>query len=203
MAFATVADLEARLGAPVANAAQAQAFLDDATAYLQSEIGQLIEAGTATFTTRRSAGDAASIYFPQYPVRAVTTVLIDGAASTSFDFVDQQLRLRSGWGRDWDRRFADVDDTGWADITITFDYGFSVVPPELVGWCCVLASQALTSVAQGGTIGASGVRQEEESIDDYRRAVTYATDTPVAFSLAPEILDRLRARYGSGVYVTG
>ena len=47
MSFATPTDLALRLGVTftVQETLQAQAFLDDATAYLQAELGQLITAG--------------------------------------------------------------------------------------------------------------------------------------------------------------
>lgn len=203
MAFASVTDLEARLGATVANAVQAAAFLNDATAYLQAELGQLIEAGTTTFTTRLTAGESSAVYLPQFPVRAVTAVLLDGIATTAFDLVDQRLRLRSSWWHDWQRRFLEVDSLGYSDLTVTYDYGFTVIPAELVGICCTLANQALTASKVAAAVGATGIRQEQESIDDYAHTVTYATDAPASFTLDPDTLSRLRARYGVGVYVTG
>lgn len=188
--FATTTDLETRLGVTfdAAQLVQAQAFLDDATGWLQAELGQLITAGTATFTTRAFC---TPIRLPQQPVLDVTTVLIDGVATTDFDFIDQELHLPQQWT---------TDDYGipYMDVTITFDYGYTVIPSELVAWCCVLASQARDAAA-GGTLGAPRVRSEQ--IDDY--SVTYVTDGSAAMSLPEDTLVRLRARYGAGAYVTG
>lgn len=190
--FATPSDIEERLNVTYTaeETAQAQAFLDDATAWLQAEIGQLITAGTATYTTRvRSL----PVRLPQQPVTEVTTVLVDDVATTDFDFVDQELYLNDLWGLG---HVGDLD--GYVDVTVTFDYGYSVVPAELKAWCIVLASQAMQS-AEGGSLGAPRVRSEQ--IDDY--SVTYVTDGTTAMSLPGEVLERLRARYGAGAYVTG
>lgn len=196
MAFATVADLEQRLGTSYAAGAetlQVEALLDDATAYLQAELGQLIEAGTATYTTRWR-GDG-PIRLPQQPVTDVTTVLVDGEATTDFDFVDQELHL-TGWnGREL--RFDGGHLKAYLDVTVTFDYGYATIPAELKAWTCSLASQML-SAAEGGSLGVPAVRSEQ--IDGYM--VNYVTDGST-MRLPDEVLDRLRARYGAGAYVTG
>lgn len=187
--FADPEDLAARLGVTfnAAESIQAQAFLDDATAWLQAELGQLITEGTATYTTRVRSNP---IRLPQQPVTDVDTVLIDGVAVTDFEFFDQELYLRGTWP------ITDVEPS--VDVTISFDYGYATIPGELKSWCCVLASQARDAAA-GGSLGAPRVRSEQ--IDDY--AVTYVTDGSTPMSLPAEVLERLRARYGAGAYVTG
>lgn len=195
MSFATPSELGVRLGITFADGTettQAQAWLDDATAFLQAELGQLIEAGTATYTTRYFG--CGPIRLPQQPVTEVTTVLVDDVATTDFEFVDQLLYLSSRWQTD---DFI-VDPDTYVDLTITFDYGYATVPAELKAWCCVLAAQ-IRDASLGGTLGAPRVRSEE--IDDY--SVTYVTDGSTALALPAEVLERLRARYGAGVYVTG
>ncbi len=190
--FATPADLAARLNTTftAGQTTQAQALLDDATAWLQQEIGQLITAGTATYTTRVRHSP---VHLPQQPVTAVTTVLLDGVATTDFDFVDQELHLAGTWGT------GDIVDLwGYVDVTVTFSYGYATIPADLKAWCCVLASQAMQA-AEGGTLGVPQVRSEQ--IDDY--AIAYVTDGSTAMSLPAEVLERLRARYGAGAYVTG
>lgn len=190
--FASVEDMETRLGVTYAGdeIAQAQAFLDDATAYLQAEIGQLITAGTATYTTRHRGGSP--IHLPQQPVTAITELLVNGVASTNYDYIDQELHLPERWGRS---DFGELRP--YNDITVTFEYGYAVVPAELKAWCIVLASQQMAAAANG-SLGVPGVRSEQ--IDDY--SVTYATDGS-SLSLPEEVLNRLRSRYGAGVYVTG
>lgn len=181
MTFATPADLEARLGVTfdATETIQAAVLLDDATAYLQAEIGQLIEAGTATYTTRWRGGP---IRLPQSPVTQVDEVQLDASVTTDWDFVDQELHLGA---------------SHVADVTVTFDYGYAAAPTELKGWTCVLASQLMGSTV-GGSLGMAGVRSE--TIDDY--SVTYVVDGS-NMTLPANVLDRLRARYGQGAYVTG
>lgn len=196
MAFATTADLEARLGVSYddgTETAQAQALLDDATAYLQAELGQLIEAGTATYTTRWLG--QGPIRLPQAPVTDVTTVLVDGVATTDFDFVDQELHLIGWWGTE--KRFNGTWLRSYLDVTVTFDYGYDTVPAELKAWTCVLASQILSG-AGGGSLGIPSARSE--TIDDY--SVTYVADGST-MTLPPQVLERLRSRYGAGAYITG
>ena len=191
MAFATVADLEQRLGVTydATQALQAEAALDDATAFLQGELGQLIEAGTATVTTRWRGG---VIRLPQRPIRDVTAVLLDGVASTNFSFIDQELHLPARMGH------SDFGEyTPYTDVTVTFDYGYVTVPSEIKAWTLALASQILSASA-GGSLGMPSV--QSETIDDY--SVTYVTDGS-NMTLPANVLDRLRARYGDGAYVTG
>lgn len=195
MAFAQVTDLEQRLGVTfdATETAQAEAALDDATAYLQAELGQLIEAGTATYTTRWR-GDG-PIRLPQSPVTAVTTVSLNGTATTNFDYIDQELHLASTWGGE--AHFDGYHRGSYVDVSVTFSYGYAVVPAELKAWTCVLASQ-LMAAGVGGSLGMPAVRSE--TIDDY--SVTYVTDGST-LSLPTQVLDRLRARYGASAYVTG
>lgn len=191
MSFATPEDLATRLGVAFdpGELLKVQAHLDDATAWLQAELGQLIEAGTATYTTRLREGP---LRLPQFPVRSVTEVLVNGVAVTNYDFIDQELHLADRWGvSDFGER------TTFTDVTVTFDYGFTVIPAELIGWCCVLASQSLDAAA-GGYLGSPRVRSEQ--IDDY--SVTYVTNGS-SMTLPPDVLSRLRSRYGAGAYVTG
>lgn len=194
MAFATTADLETRLGVTFSTpteVAKAQAHLDDATAYLQAEIGQLITAGTATYSVRHR-GDG-PLLLPQRPVTAVTTVRIGGVITTGYTFIDQELHLPQRWSNS--QSFGEV--AAYMDVTVTFNYGYATIPPDLKAWCCVLAAQGLEAAA-GGWLGSP--RVQSERIDDYQ--VTYVTDGS-SMSLPPDVLERLRARYGSGAYVTG
>lgn len=193
MAFATPADMEERLGVSytATEVQQASAFLGDATAFLQAEIGQLITSGTATFTTRVRENP---IRLPQQPVTSVTTVLVDGEATTDFEFVDQELWVPARRGHLYS---FNIDDAAYVDVTVTFNYGYATVPADLKSWCIVLASQSMDA-AKGGSLGAPRVQSEQ--IDDY--SVTYVTNGS-SMTLPPDVLSRLRSRYGAGAYVTG
>ena len=189
MAFATTTDLATRLGRTftVAEAAQASVLLDDATAYLQGELGgQLIESGSTTVTLW---AERDRIRLPQWPATSITSVTRDGEAVTGYELRDGYLYATSS-----------PYSTGWGDdpIVVTYDYGLATVPAELVSWTCVLAAGALAQVTRSGALSASGVASER--IDDY--AVTYASGE-MAFSLPERILTRLKASYGAGASVSG
>jgi hypothetical protein len=184
VAFASSSDLATRLGRSFTEpeASQAAALLDDATAYLQAELGgQLIEAGS-TVVTLYADGDR--LRLPQWPIRAVTSVTRAGNAVTGYEINGGFLILDSGWGDD--------------PLVVTYDYGATTVPAELVSWCCVLAAGALAQVTRSGALSASGVASER--IDDY--AVTYAGGE-MAFALPDRVLGRLKAQYGAGAHVSG
>ncbi len=191
MSFATVAQLSTRLGrtfAVGAETTQAQAMLDDATAYLVGEIGgQLVEAGTAVVTlTVDPSTDR--VRLPQWPVSAVNSVELNTVAITDWTLVGGHLVRAGGWPA--------IAGATHARVDVDFDYGLDTVPPELTSWACVLAAGALAQVARGGTLSAAGVSSER--IDDY--AVNYEPGS-TAFALPERVLTRLRASYGAGAYV--
>jgi hypothetical protein len=189
MAFATPGQLATRLGRQFTSAetSQAAALLDDATAYLQAEIGQLVEAGTMTVTLQADP-DQIDIRLPQWPVRGVTGVVSGGVTVTDYEVRGGDLVRCGGWPS---------TTIGVRDVVVTYDYGILDVPTELSMWCCVLAAGAMAQALRGGTLGASGVASER--IDDY--AINYADDS-TAFNLPERILERLRASYGAGAHVT-
>lgn len=193
MSFATPAQLATRLGRTFSTAetTQATALLADATAFLQAELGgQLIEAGSATFT---DAVDPCStrIRLPQWPVVSITSVTLNGLNVTAeVETKDGYLFRPGGWPSQANAAFADV--------TVAYDYGLDEIPAELVTWCCVLAAGAMAQTARSGSFGSGGVSSER--IDDY--SVSYSTDS-TAFEIPERILARLRARYGAGAWVSG
>ena len=191
MSFATVAQLSTRLGrtfAVGAETTQAQAMLDDATAYLVGEIGgQLVEAGTAVVTlTVDPSTDR--VRLPQWPVSAVNSVELNTVAITDWTLVGGHLVRVGGWPA--------VAGSTHARVDVDFDYGLATVPPELTSWTCVLAAGALAQVGRAGTLSAAGVASER--IDDY--AVNYEPGA-TAFALPERVLTRLRASYGAGAHV--
>ena len=193
MSFATVAQLSTRLGrtfAVGAETTQAQAMLDDATAYLVGEIGgQLVEAGTAVVTlTVDPSTDR--VRLPQWPVSAVNSVELNTVAITDWALVDGHLVRVGGWPA--------IAGATHARVDVDFDYGLATVPPELTSWTCVLAAGALAQVGRAGTLSAAGVSSER--IDDY--AVNYEPGA-TAFALPERVLTRLRASYGAGAHVVG
>lgn len=191
--FAQVADLEARLGrtfdTPAART-QAEVLLGDATAHLQSLIGQQVMPGTSTVVLYAGQDDVVTL--PQRPVRAVTSVRVGqpGAeASTGFYLDGHDLHLTAPLVVDPRR------------VLVTYDHGYLVTPPELVSWAIVLASQALRQIEQGGALGSAGLQSER--VDDYAANFATSGDAALAFHVPQAAAERLRARYGGGVYVTG
>lgn len=191
MAFATVGQLATRLGRTFTSSetGQAAAVLDDATAYLQSVIGQKVEAGSMTVDLSVEP-TAQKVRLPQWPVQSVTSVELNGDAISDYEVRDGHIVRTSG--------FPAESGNAFSTLTVEYDYGLDEIPGELVTYTCVLAAGALAQVARGGSLGASGVSSER--IDDY--AVNYDTTT-TTFQLPERILDKLRASYGAGADVTG
>lgn len=173
---------------------------DTAVGYLEGETGvKLVETtATVTYTPR---WDDCWIDLP-VPLREVTEVSIDGTVVESDDYqvVNNRLYRRVGWGGSrWtsDHRFAyrSVEDDH-ADVAVTMTFGFpdGEAPAEFKTWGLVLAGQAYRVVPRMGL--------QSFRIDDY--AETYATGGAlpyVGLALPPQILGRLKARYGRGVAV--
>ncbi|MGZ4465205.1 MAG: hypothetical protein ACXVW0_07600 [Nocardioides sp.] len=198
--FATVRDLAVRLArtfTPI-EAAQVDQLLADASAHLRELIGQHITAGTASFTTQLDRFER-WIDLPQLPARAITAVTVDGAPIGDYQLVEQQLLLGHDLYGD-DRGFGWYGSRfGYITATVTYDYGLTVVPPELKSWALVLASQALAQIEAFGSLGSFGLQSER--VDDY--AGNFATgDAGQAFSVPTLAAERLRARYGRGTFVT-
>lgn len=185
MAFATVTDLESLLARdlstdPTTNS-QASLVLDLATEYLQTELGQQLEAGTATVTLPVVDGVVA---LPQHPVTGVSSVTDSDGLAVDYTLADDELTV-----------------SGTDSVTVTFSYGFATTPPDLKRWTLVLAAGALSSLHATGSLGGNGIQSER--IDDYSRTLYTGTTEGVSPMTMPQRqLDRLRARYGSGSYVT-
>lgn len=190
MAFASAGQLATRLGRSFSSSetSQANALLADATAYLQAEIGQLIESDSLTFTDTVDPAQT-RIRLPQWPVRSVTSVEFNGTAISDYEVKDGYLFRRCGWPSSLNASYSDVE--------VTYEYGIVDIPADLQMWCCVLAAGAMAQAARG-SLGSAGVASER--IDDY--AVNYETGS-TAFHLPQHVLDRLRATYGQGAHVTG
>ncbi len=191
MAFATASQLATRLGRQFTSAetSQASALLEDATSYLQAEIGQLIEAGSMTVTLDIDP-TCKRARLPQWPVVSVTSVQLNGITITDFEVKDGHVCRARGFPATVGNQFA--------TLTVEYAYGCADIPAELVTYTLVLAAGVIAQVARSGSLSAAGVQSER--IDDY--AVNYEPGT-AAFELPERVLKNLRARYGSGAYVTG
>lgn len=205
--FATPAQLATRLNRTfdAGKTAQVQALLDDATGAIVDDVlgGNKVTSGTATVTFNAPEGSR-TITLPQQPVRAVTSVLVDGVAITGWVvrggrlILPQPVRPRELYDV---VRPALIDSV---DVRVTWDYGLATVPSELQSWCLVLAAQALAQLeGPTGSLGPGSVQQVR--IDDF--STSYATggdeSTSAPGLLIPErIRERLGSRWGVGAFVT-
>lgn len=181
MSFATVDELQARMGEPFADEAKTQIgqLLDDATAVIRAEIGQHVAPKhTATFTDWPDA--EGMIYLPQTPVRSVDAVEIDGAP-VAFAWRDNYLRVNAR-----------------GKVAVTFTYGFETVPSELSHWACVLAAGALKNLELGVGLTPGGL--SSVAIDDFRAAWADGGDK-AGMTLPAHVAHRLREAYGGGTSV--
>ena len=188
MAFATVADLEQRLGRSLSTqTGQVQLLLEDATAYLRSVLGGQISP-PSTVTVRTLAERGAWIRPPAYPA-SVVSVAVNGVPVVldPFAVADAVFACPGCWFGSEQRLAVDV----------TYALGYTETPPDLVSWTCVLASQMLSALADTGSLSGSGVTSV--SIDDFRKG--WASDAAASVLPVP-VLDRLRAAYGTAVFVT-
>jgi hypothetical protein len=190
-AFATIDQLSVRLGRSFdsSEAPQVLALLDDATAYLRREIGAQVTTGVSTITLNVPMY-ATSARLPQWPVRSLDSVTINGTADTSTLLRDGSINRLYG--------FPLAPSADWSIVTVTYTHGLAAVPADLVSWTCVIAANVLAQVGRSGTLSTSGVKSE--AIEDYSIVYKDGADT---LSLPEPVLARLRAAYGRGAFVVG
>lgn len=182
MAFATAADLAARLGSAVPTGtvlAQWNAALDDATEYLRSVIGWHV-------------APAALVEIPVYgdgrtslalPATAVVSAVAGDGAPTAWEQTGNVLRATSG--------------AFCGPLTVTATLGYETAPGDLKAWACVLASSRVAAVRDLGSLSAAGVAAV--SIDDFRKSWSQGE---TGIELPQRQCEQLRGRYGQTVYVT-
>lgn len=186
--FATVDDLQARLGDQLSAARRAQAavLLQDASAYLRQAIGwQVYPPARTTLAWHASGTD--SLTLPPVPVRPIE-VRAGGAVELSTSWSTATGTLRALWGA-W-----------YGEVLLVADVGYTSPPPDLKAWACVLAAQLLAADEDLGTLSSGGVTAS--AIDDSRTGYTDSGEG-VGLSLPGRVLQQLRAAYGGGVHVTG
>jgi hypothetical protein len=181
-ALATVSDLETRLGTPIDDPAQAQAYLDDVSAAVRAYTGQLF---TRLVTTDRLRARRGLIRLPQRPVNSVDAVTLDNGLAVAFTWFAGDDRVCI---IDWDSCCS-----GSSSALVTYDHGYDVFPGDVIAVVCNIALRALGtdplmgSVQQRsisnyqemfGPVGASGTtglfRDEASVLDRYRRVGSVA-----------------------------
>jgi hypothetical protein len=119
VSFATASELEVYSGGAIADTTRANALLGYATAVIQRFTGQILESGMTT-ATFQLPGDRVLI-LPQRPVRAVTTVTVDGTAITDYVWERIGTLLRDRYRRPW--AFS-------TSVVVAYDFGYLSAEPE-------------------------------------------------------------------------
>lgn len=151
-------------------------LLADATAYLQREIGQLVAPRqTVTFQDWPSAGGWVDL--PQWPVVSVEKV---EHAGQSISFEERPGRVKVGTGE---------------PVDVTFTFGRSEAPRDLVALTCSLVSQQLLLVEANLGLSIGGL--SSVSLDDFKIAFADGGEG-TGLTLPKVTLDGLRESYGRG-----
>lgn len=158
MSLATPETLAAVCGAQ-ADAAAAQAALDQATVVIQAATNQTL-VWVEGDRVLLDGGGADTLLLPELPVAGVTSLRVEGVPLDEDDFdwsPSGILRLR-GWCRHFPRRSQSVD--------VTYDHGFDPVPADLVLACAKIACRILVGGdATGATL--DGVPITNERVGSY------------------------------------
>ncbi len=152
-----------------------------ASSAIRDAAGSAITATTGTVIVN---GGRANLLTLPGPVRAVTSVLVDGNAVTDFEVLPNGLWRHCGWGH------------GPVPVSVTYTSGLDEVPPDIVDLCAQLAATWLQHQSEGGgsTAGLASV-----GLDDAREAYTTEAAGQISPVFIPQITrDWLRSRFGMG-----
>jgi hypothetical protein len=165
--------------------ATAWLLIELATGKVQEAAGQRLVAATSTFVIDVPWGDCGPwLPLPQLPVRSVSSVLIDGVASTDWFLRSQQLWRLDGWS---------VSSSAPSQVTVAATHGY------LAGAQALEPARGYVFDLCALPYETAGSPVQSEQIDDYR--VTYA-EADAAMQVTQSMRDQLRATYGTGVHVT-
>lgn len=174
--------------------AQVTDLLDKASAEIRAAIGQYITRVDDETIELPVYSRELLLDLPELPVVSVSAALIDGTAVADYKPVGSKLYRRYGW----------LSDAGCgyepSVVTVTYTHGMTEIPEELNTLCLALAAAGKAQIADGsGTLGPiPGV--VSEAIDDYRVQNAGGEDAvPHVMTLPEATIERLRARYGTGV----
>ena len=121
--FATAAELETFTGGLITDTPRATALLGYASAWIRKYTGQTLSQ-VAGDTVIFGESPANVLYLPQRPVTAVTSILVDSVATTSFV-----------WNR-WGTVYRLPRDTDWIfsdHIQVVYDHGYATTDAEYQG----------------------------------------------------------------------
>jgi hypothetical protein len=165
--------------------ATADLLIEMATGKIQAACDQrIIEATTTALIDVDICDWSPWLALPQFPVRSVATVLIDGVTVTDYLLRMQQLYRVLGWNS---------SSSAPTQVSVTYTHGYPAGAQGLQ-----LARDICLALAGAG-YGNPGGSAQSEQIDDYR--VTYA-DADARIQVSASMRDQLRAAYGIPAYIT-
>lgn len=183
--LASAADLEA-LGIDTSDMSRVDSLLVSVSAEVREAAGVPISRTTSTVTV----GGTCDVFLdlPGRPVRAVSSVEVDGSSVDDWRLVDGRLWRRCGWAGTH------------APVTVTYDHGFDEVPADIVRLVCMFVAAGLHA-AEDGYGSRRGMAYER--IDDYQAGYMQGEHEVVDPAGIPERTRRmLRERFGAGAFVT-
>lgn len=166
--------------------ATAALLIEMATGKVQDAAGQRLVDATSTFVIDVDLHECGPwLPLPQWPVRSVASVEVDGVATTDYFLRRQQLWRLAGWN---------TDSSAPTQVTVT-----GVAHGYLAGAQGLQLARDMTFALAAAGYGNPGGGVQSESIDDYK--VTYA-EADGRMQVTDSMRDRLRNAYGTGAYVT-
>lgn len=176
----TAADLTVR-GIDTSDAGTTAADIASASDAIRDAAGCAItrQTSTVTFTAEASR----RIELPARPVVSVDQVLLDGVLVTDWTLVGGSLWREDGWGTPGNVPSA---------LTVTFTYGWSDLPADIVDLACSLVAGAQRERADGAHRGIA-----YERVDDYQVGFVQTDERVTAFELPDRTRAMLRRRFGA------
>jgi len=183
-AFATSDDLALRLNRTftVSEEAWVSALLEDAADFMRGVMGSRVYPSSQSTYVAYPIGGRVTL--PQGFVRSVDAVERDGEA----------LVVDVDYTRRQDTLFVDCDDP----VDVTFTYGLSVAPTDLVSINCALVSQMMLTVTAG--LGLTGAGLSSIAIDDFKAAFADA-GASTGLSMTDQTRNYLVGKYGTSAWV--
>lgn len=183
-ALASVADLETRLGHPVANATQADAVLDDVSAAVRAYTGQLF---SRLVTTDRLTVRKGLVRLPQRPVNSVDEVQLSDGTTVTFEWqTGAESLCVAGWETSCSRVSA---------VLVTYDHGYDTIPQDVVAVVCNVSNRVLGTDPTSGAVASRSITNYQETFGPVG-----ASGSTGLFSSESTVLDRYR-RFGTVAWV--
>lgn len=159
----TQVDVEAALGRAATDSALLARLIRDASAALREQLGMPLSPVSGDVVALDSSG-AQVVLLPNWPVLAVTSVVIDGQTASVSDYewsAVGALRRAGGW------------PVGYRKVVVTYDHGYNPIPASVVSSVAAAVAaryDAIFPAAAGPAAGGAFT-----SVDDVLSLVPEAT----------------------------